>query len=292
MKRFPPKRIVVAVDPSSASRAALDTAKALARRWGSTLELMHVSQPALVAAGVGPDALPILLPHDGAGFESRTEDWLRHAMSDFPAERVSVRIVQGAPVRELCERAAAGAADLLVMGTHGYAGLDRVLVGSVAEAVVRSACMPVLTVRQSRVPLKAAQILAPWNALPYATRALRYARDLALSLGAQLRVLHVVPSRLSIDECEPGLERRARSILGPGGAPVWDLRVRVGDARDHIIREANSGRFGLVVVSAHRRPFSSDIVLGSTVERLLRHSLIPVLAFPSGGSTRHAPSAP
>lgn len=286
MKRFPPKRIVVAVDTSSASRSALDTAKALARRWGATLELMHVSQPALIAAGVGPDALPVLLPHDDAEFEGRKEEWLRSAMSGFPAERVSVRMVQGSPVRELCERAAAGAADLLVMGTHGYAGIDRVLVGSVAEAVVRAACMPVLTVRQSRVPLKATQILAPWNAQPYATRALRYARELALSLGAPLRVLHVVPSRLSIDECEPGLERRVESILGSGNAPVWDLRVRVGDAREHIIREANSGRFGLVVVSAHRRPFSSDVVLGSTVERLLRHSLIPVLAFPSGGSSR------
>ena len=76
-------------------------------------------------------------------------------------------------------------------------------------------------------------------------------------------MLHVVPSRLSIDECEPGLERRVESILGSGRAPVWDLRVRVGDAREHIIREANSGRYGLVVVSAHRRPFSSDVVLGS-----------------------------
>lgn len=49
-----------------------------------------------------------------------------------------------------------------------------------------------------------------------------------------------------------------------------------------IVQEANSRRYGLVAVSAHRRPFSSDVVLGSTVERLLRHSLIPILAVPTG----------
>ena len=283
MRGFPPKRIVVAVDLSTASRAALDAAKALGRRWGSTLELMHVRQPALAAVGVGRDAMPVLLPQDDAEFERCKEDWLRAAMTGFPAERVSVRMIQGSPVHELCERAAAGAADLLVMGTHGYAGLDRALRGSVAEAVIRAARMPVLTVQQSKVPLNAAQILAPWNDRPYATRALRYASALALSLGAELRVLHVVPSRLSVDESDPSLERKVERLLGPGSTPVWSLRVRVGDAREHIVREANSGRFGLVVVSAHRRPFSSDVVLGSTVERLLRHALVPVLAYPSGG---------
>jgi nucleotide-binding universal stress UspA family protein len=104
----------------------------------------------------------------------------------------------------------------------------------------------------------------------------------ARSLGAELRVLHVVPSGLSIDEAEPGLGRRLESLLGNGRAPAWSLRVRVGEAREHIVREANCGRYGLVVLSAHRRPFSSDVVIGSTVERLLRHSLIPVLACPSG----------
>ena len=62
----------------------------------------------------------------------------------------------------------------------------------------------------------------------------------------------------------------------------WTLRTRKGDARAHIVKEMNSGRCELAVLSAHRRPFATDFVLGSTVERLLRHAAIPVLAIPSG----------
>ena len=84
-------------------------------------------------------------------------------------------------------------------------------------------------------------------------------------------MLRVVTSGLSIEESDPGFGRRLENILGSGRDTAWSLRVRVGNAREHIVREANSGRFGLVVLSAHRRPFSTDVVIGSTVERLLRH---------------------
>jgi len=94
-------------------------------------------------------------------------------------------------------------------------------------------------------------------------------------------VLRVVPVSQSIEECEPRLGRRLESMLGSGGVPAWSLRMRVGDAREHIIQEANSGRYGLVVLSAHRRPHSLDIMAGSTVERLLRRSKTPIVACPS-----------
>lgn len=285
MYRFPPQNIVVAVDLSSASLAALDAAKALARKWGASLELVRVQAPVLIAAGIGPGAMPVPLPEPGAEDERRLEQRLREAAAGFPAERVSVRTLHGWPVRAMLERASLDAG-LLVMGTHGYTGLDRALLGSVAEAVVRGSRVPVLTVRESKAPLKVSRILAPWNGRPYATRALTYAHAAARSLGAELRVLRVVPSGMSIAEAAPALGRRLEHLLGSGGDRHWSLRVRVGDAREHIVQETNSGRYGLVVLSAHRSPFTSDVVLGSTVERTLRHSLIPVLSFPSGRPSR------
>ena len=144
---------------------------------------------------------------------------------------------------------------------------------------MRGSAVPVLTVRESKAPLILRRVLAPWNGRPYATRALRHARILARSLDAELHVLRVLPARRGVAERAPGLRRILEDVLGPG---AWSLRVRRGDARAHIIREAGSGRYGMVVLSAHRRPFSSDIVLGSTVERTLRHSRIPVLSVPSG----------
>lgn len=281
MQGFPPKRIVVAVDLSAPSLAALDAAKALARRWGSSLELVRVQAPVLTAAALGPEGVPIPLPEPDPDHERRLERRLLDAASGFPRERVTIRTLHGWPVRAMVERAAAGAG-LVVMGTHGYAGFDRALLGSVAETVVRSSRVPVLTVRESRTPLTMSRILAPWNGRPYATRALRYARAAAKGLGAELRVLRVVPAGESIEKAAPGLGRTLESLLGPGGPGRWSLRVRVGDARESIVREANSGRYGLIVLSAHRRPFSSDIVLGSTVERTLRHARIPVLSIPSG----------
>jgi nucleotide-binding universal stress UspA family protein len=140
--------------------------------------------------------------------------------------------------------------------------------------------------RSGSSPLKTERILAPWNGRPYATRALRYAGLLARSLGAELRVLYVAPDALSVDEADSNLEKRISGVLGSGGGLAWSLRVRAGDARTNIVREANSGRYGLVVVSAHRRPFSSDAVIGSTAARLLRRSEIPVLSFPAGRPSR------
>lgn len=225
----------------------------------------------------GPGDVPLPLPDAGPGQARVLERRLREAAAGFPSERTTVRTVHGWPVRALLERAEG--AGLVVMGTHGYAGLDRALLGSVAEAVVRASRTPVLTVRESRTPLKIARILAPWNGTPYATSALRYARVLAGSLGAELRVLRVVPAGYSIRRSRHGQWRRLETLLD--GAE-WSLRVRVGEAREQILQEANSGRYGLLVLSAHRRRFSTDVVLGSTVERALRHSLIPVLSFPSG----------
>lgn len=290
MKGFPPKRIVVAVDLSAPSLAALDAAKALARRWGSTLKVVRVQAPVLAAAVIGPGSLPVPLPEPSAEDERRVEKRLRDAASGFPPERLTVRTLHGWPIGAALERAAASA-DLLIVGTHGYAGLDRFLLGSVAEAVVRAASVPVLTVHASKSPLRASRVLAPWNGLPHATRALRYASALALGLGAELRVLRVVPKGEPVASAAPGLGRTLEGLLGPARRGRWSLRVRTGDAREHIVREANSGRYGLVVLSAHRRPFSTDAVLGSAVERTMRHSRIPVLAVPSGRPSKiHRPA--
>lgn len=284
MKGFPPRTILVAADLSAPSLAALDAGTALARRWGAALEIVRIRAEAPAAAALGPGGMPFPWPEPDPEQERALERRLS-ALGTGLREPIRVRTVHGWPVREMLEKSSAGA-DLLVLGTHGYAGLDRILLGSVAEAVVRTARVPVLTVRASRAPLKIARVLAPWNGTPHATRALRCAREAARGLGAELRVLRVVPPGYSIRRSLLGPWRRIKALLGDGKDPSWSLRVRVGDAREHILREANSGRYGLLVLSAHRRPFSSDVVLGSTVERALRHSLIPVLSVPSGRPSR------
>ncbi len=282
MNRFPPKRIVVAVDLSGPSLAALDAAEALARRRSATLEIVYVQQPPHIAAWAGLDAMPASVPPSTQQPRRRMEERLRKAAAGFPPERLKIRTVHGWPPAALLELAKPERADLFVMGTHGYAGLDRMLTGSVSEAVIRHSLIPVLAVPERKSGSLVLRVLAPWNGQPYATRALRWAREMARSLAATLVVLHVDESVSPVKADWRVLRRRLQSVLGAG--PDWCLLVRAGDARARIVDEANSGRYELVVLSAHRRAFASDFILGSTVERLLRHSNVPVLAVPSGGA--------
>lgn len=292
MKRFPPKRVLVAVDLSGPSLSALDAAKALALQWDAALEIVSVQNPPLVAVWSGPDAMPVSVPPMMPEPRKRIEERMRKAAGDFPAERLKLRTVSGwAPVA-LIELARPERADLMVMGSHGYAGLDRLLTGSVSEAVIRRARIPVLTVPERKGLSEVVRVLAPWNGRPYATRALRWARDFSHSLCATLDVLHVMESGGSGDQEWAKMDKRLLGILGAGAD--WTLRARQGDARARIVAEANSGRYELVVLSAHRRSFGADFVFGSTIERLLRHCEVPVLAVPSGRSrprvVRRAPS--
>ncbi len=285
MRPFPPKRILAAVDLSEPSLSALEAAKSLALRWDSSLEVVYVEP---VHVEFGPPLLPVAgatwLP--GAENRREREELVRSGVAGFPAERLKLRSMAGWPAQELTALARPRAAGLVVMGTHGYAGLDRVLFGSVAEAVVRRARVPVLAVHRSAWPQRVARILAPWIAAPYASAALLYAARLARSLGARLDVLHVALPSERGRQAEAGLRRRLESLLKGEDAPAWDFRVLRGDPRGVIVRQADSGRFDLVALSAHRRPFSSDLVLGSTVERVLRHSSVPVLSVPSTGTKR------
>lgn len=284
MNKFPPRRILAAADLSGPSLSALTAAKALAQQWDAKLEVVHVRRPPLLVAPIGPDAIPVgpVLPPPES--RRRVDAALRRALAGFPPERLRLRTVQGWPPSVLLELAKPRSADLMIMGTHGYAGLDRLLTGSVAEAVIRRSGIPVLAVPERKDVREIARVLAPWNGSPYATRALRWARDLARDLGATLDVLRV-KEPATAHESDEKLEKQLVALLGAGAG--WTLRTRKGDARAAIVAEANSGRYELAVLSAHRRPFGADLVLGSTVERLIRHAEIPVLAVPSGMTRPH-----
>jgi nucleotide-binding universal stress UspA family protein len=279
MNRFPPRRILVAADLSAPSLSAVGAAKSLALRWGAALEIVYVQHPPVLAGWVGLGGMPPSVPSSAVEPRRKVEERLRRAAAGFPDERLKLRTVHGWPTSAIMELARPERADLMVMGTHGYAGLDRLLAGSVAEAVIRSAHIPVLVVPEHRSVAGNARVLAPWNGRPYATRALRWARELARGLASELEVLHVAEPGLALD-WKAASGRRLLASLGTG--PDWSLIKRAGDARARIVAEANSGRYELVVLSAHRRAFASDFVLGSTVERVLRHSHVPILAVPSG----------
>jgi nucleotide-binding universal stress UspA family protein len=141
------KPILVAVDFEEASRRALETAQTIAAGVRAPIVLLHVySLPLYTYPGIEP--LPVPPP---IAFEPQIEAAAHKAIAAFaasygiPASRTLVR--EGDPADEILAAAAEIQARMIVMGTHGRRGLSHLLLGSVAENVVRRACVPVLTVR-------------------------------------------------------------------------------------------------------------------------------------------------
>ena len=149
------KLILVPSDGSPTSSRAVREAAALARLCGARLRLLHVVDPVNHMTGFERpevyvrDILPALL----AGGESVLEQARADAVSAAPGLAVDTELQESRGLRTweiILERAQACSADLIVLGTHGRRGFNRVLMGSDAEQVVRHADVPVLLVRGQR----------------------------------------------------------------------------------------------------------------------------------------------
>ena len=140
------ERILVPTDGSPEVDAVLDHAAGLAATHDADLHVLYVINTAGYAG----------LPGDGAvgGLSAMMNEQGETAL-DRAAERVGERLtervlIEGTPSEEIIDYAEEADCDLVVMGTHGRGGIDRLLLGSVAERVVRTSPVPVLTVRVGR----------------------------------------------------------------------------------------------------------------------------------------------
>jgi len=136
------RTILFSTDFSTCSDAALHMATSLARDAGAKLVIVHVEEPPMVY-GYGAAYYGALDP----GAEQQRE-MLERLVPDDPDVPTEHRLIQGAPAEAIVRVADEESADLIVMGTHGRTGITRVLMGSVAEDVVRHAHCPVLTFKQ------------------------------------------------------------------------------------------------------------------------------------------------
>ena len=136
------KKILFPSDFSHTGDAALDLATALARDTGATLVIVHVEEQ-MTAYGGGEFYYGVAEP--------ATDD-LRRMLEEIrptdPDVSFQHRLITGDPASAIVRVASEENVDMIVMGTHGRSGLSRILMGSVAEAVVRKATCPVLTFKQ------------------------------------------------------------------------------------------------------------------------------------------------
>ena len=147
-------RILVPMDFSAPSDAALDYARSVASRFDASLHLLHVADDPYRALYSGEVFVPEVerlrrqIASDAAG---RLKACLTASdVTDFEA---TVDAIIGTPAGSIVDYAGGHGIDLIVMGTHGRSGMSHVLMGSITERVVRTAPCPVLTVREAPTPV-------------------------------------------------------------------------------------------------------------------------------------------
>jgi nucleotide-binding universal stress UspA family protein len=192
--------------------------------------------------------------------------------------------------------ASCAGADLLVIGSHGRSGFKRILLGSVAERVIRQAPCPTMIVPSrahdivAEGPVRFRTILCPVDFSENSLLAAEYAMTLAEETDAQLRLLHVVSMPPGLEELELSLAhvraqvevdrlRRLEDLIPAEALSYCTVQsaVRTGAVHREILAAADEQPSDLIVLGAHGRGAVDAAVFGSNAARVARGASCPVL---------------
>jgi nucleotide-binding universal stress UspA family protein len=288
MTHFPPRCILAATDFSELSTLALSYAAEIAGKAHAHLVVQYVDPfmppPHFTANQIGEIADSI----------RRSRAVAREALSRYVTQQigtnleVELEVSEGLPVEAILKTAAVRNADLIVMGTHGRSGFRRMMLGSVAERVLRESNLPVLTVREksgtsTRDGVSIRKILCPLNFTKVGFTALDRAATTAALFGAELSVLHVIESP-GMRWTEPELREKICGAVPEAVQKACTIRqlVRHGNAAEQILNVATAQAADLIVLGSEHKPFGDSTVLGVTTVRVTRHAPCPVLSILSG----------
>jgi universal stress protein A len=245
--------ILVPVDFSDASRAALDYGAMLARRFGARLTALHVASPVGSYDPLPRFPVPVLMPPPKLDLlEAELRRFVTPPGSDLPLGRVVVRT--GSAADEILSFAREMIADFIVLGSKGHSRLAHWVFGSVTQRVLQGAASPVLVAPPSPHPQPFRGVMCCLDLSDTSAETLSHAGSIAAALRLPLLVVHVaVPSRwydpwpiAGVDEAavRQALRNSARPHLltlvarcVPDGV-VSDVLVTVGDPRREIERLA------------------------------------------------------
>jgi nucleotide-binding universal stress UspA family protein len=293
------RKILCAIDRSPSSLQALGYAIALARWQSARLNLLEVVEEA------PPPGVSRAPKSDEVPNETRTalERDLRRVLTARRASDVKVEILmrKGKVVQEILAQAKAGRPDLVVIGSHGRGGVQRLVLGSVAEKVLRLATCPVLTVRsgvrlarRSRSPFET--ILCPTDFSAAANRAVAYAKRLAQEANAKLILMSAVEWPFgeavmsgAVAELQESIESDASEALTrllprAGNGARAQAIVAIGKASAAIIKVARARSVDLIVMGVSGRGALDVALLGSTTHHVIREGAWPVLTVRTGKS--------
>ena len=286
------KTILVPLDGSPESEAALDYAEAIAAVQGAGLRLLTVVDDApQFLFTEKPEAEVDMLARQQANAQAYLDG--KAAALRGPERQVSTAVVLGDPARVILDSAVAGDVEMLVLATHGRGGLQRWLVGSVADKVMRMSHRPTLLVRPPESPtarrdVKLRHLVVPLDGSPMAEEAVAPAAQLAQAAEAELWLVRVEPwlmqavgrwggdgiytpdlDRLeqeagaAVAEYLAGVQKRLPACVR---SKTFVLRGLPAPELEAFLSQNNAD---LVVMSTHARGGLPRFVLGSTAERLV-----------------------
>ncbi|HSJ08156.1 MAG TPA: universal stress protein [Longimicrobiales bacterium] len=298
------RNIVVPLDGSTFSEHALPQAVDIARRSGARLHLVQVHEPP--TAQVYPDGLPVYDERWDGSVRAQTEEYLR-SVAHRAMEKAGV-----SPVTELLDGPVSGAiaayageveADLVVMTTHGRGGISRAWVGSVADALVRRAPVPLLLIRPKEQDIdwtstaEARHVLIALDGSELAEGILGPALRLGSLVGARFTLVRVVlPVPFVIGQHATGpafdeagaaqsrlnavayLDRVAESLQARGADVAVDTVFHTVPALG-ILDYAATHAVDMIAMATHGRGGWSRVALGSVADKVMRGTMMPVMLY-------------
>lgn len=277
------RRILVPTDFSQPAVRALEVAIELAELYGSSLILAHASfSPNFIAAeGFPPPAFQIdQLEQDRKMMETLVETHPKLAKL-----KTEIEVDYGDPIAMIQRLAETSKPDLLVLGSHGCSGLERIALGSMAESVAHDLTQPVLIMGPH-----AKSGLETFQSIVFATdlsstglRPAQYASSIAERFHSQLLVLHVVEEASQNERFRSEREQQALQdleMLVPRDAKFAcrpRFKVEFGKAAEQIVRAAREVNASLVVVGARRAGPLTSHLPWLTLSKIIREAECGVL---------------
>lgn len=295
-------RILIPTDGSDHARRAARHGMGLAAAFDAAVDVVNVVDTERIAG-----------PFDAGGvseqYIERIEDERREFVAEIAAlasdgTSVETDILRGPPADRLVEYATEHDVDLVTMGTRGTTGLERFLLGSVAEAVVRRSPVPVFATDANGAAEPVYDyddVLVPTDGSETAGAAYDHALAVAEAMDARVHGVTVLDEELApLGRAVGAHGREEHPQETPPGAAATDRLARQARERDlpatTAVREGQPGRalveyaddhdVDLLAVGTHGRSGLDRAVLGSTTEWLLRHADQPVLTVSDGDATK------
>ena len=282
------KNILWATDFSREAADALAYAKLFAKKYGARISAVHIVPemgPALL------EARPAYMEEIYVLVEENKAKAAKKLASLAAAKGVSfekVLIESGSPVKKIIEIAGREKADLIVMGKRGQSTLEKILVGSVANGVLRHAPAPVLFAGKKRLRPDIKKILVPTDFSKREDIERDFAWELASSFGANLTLLHVLALynyRVGAESADAMLKDvlarlKKREVRERKNFKVSEEVIRDFNAAAGIVNYAQSKKYDLIAISTYTHSKLGRFFLGSNTERVISLSDVPVFAIP------------